>query len=577
MVRNVGLLSVLIVFCFQAPAQYIEEQGSLESIYENRARGVLNSILRPTDYSVVVSIELDRDEAKLKEFQDTLELNYLPGMPMMGQIPALPSAANKLHDMRAKTEVSILISKNITPDVEKVIRDIVASKLHLDESAGDSVAIKRVQVAPDAKEPVKPDLLPDLSWKMWALVVIISLLAIAGIALIFWRRSRSTNDDTVESLETEEVPEFNEMKKEETPVAAAPEVVTEQGGIDKQYAFVSIDAIRQHVVAIAAKYPQMVSRSVSDHCMKNSPLDAAYFMESLGWDQSKQIFGEVPSVVWARIGAAIKDQSEPVVQADVDKRIREFYKTILAGYIEHEMSIDDSNPFGFVLKLNEEDRRTLLSREKAGHIGILCASVSPEVTASILSSLEADKKLRVLTEIAKLERLPYDKIEAAVSSFRQHCLDIKNRPEAHIQGAKVLASVIKGMEPEEEMQLLQMFANENPEELERVRRHVLIFDDLSLVPPDILKQSLVDYEVESLYAALFRAEKKTAQAVIASLPEKKAMVVDKELEDMLTIPPMKEIARLRREITVRIAKDLESQGICMSDLIDGNIRSMRSA
>lgn len=154
---------------------------------------------------------------------------------------------------------------------------------------------------------------------------------------------------------------------------------------------------------------------------------------------------------------------------------------------------------------------------------------------------------------------------------------MKNKPEPNVQGAKVLANVIKGMQPEEELQLLQLFANENPDELERVRRYLLIFDDLKLVPQDILSDNLSDYEVEDLYAALFQSDKKTIQAVVASLPDRKAMIVEKEMEDQPTIPSLKDTARLRREMTEKISNALEARGIRVVDLIDGTVKSIKSA
>jgi len=75
----------LLLSTLSAKAQYIEEMGSLESLYEIRARAVLNTILRPTDYTLVVSVELDRDEKKLKEFHDESGVQFLPGMPIDGR------------------------------------------------------------------------------------------------------------------------------------------------------------------------------------------------------------------------------------------------------------------------------------------------------------------------------------------------------------------------------------------------------------------------------------------------------------------------------------------------------------
>lgn len=164
MMKRWSVLFALLMFSQISWAQYIEEMGSLENVYEARARSVLNTILRPTDYTLVVAIELDHDEKKLKEFHDEMDVQYLPGMPLMGDAPALGKATNKLHEMKSKTDISVVLSRNVTPETERIIKDLLTSKLHLDATAGDNVTVKRIELPADApKAEPKPDTLPELT------------------------------------------------------------------------------------------------------------------------------------------------------------------------------------------------------------------------------------------------------------------------------------------------------------------------------------------------------------------------------------------------------------------------------
>ncbi|XGC81093.1 FliG C-terminal domain-containing protein [Bdellovibrio bacteriovorus] len=573
-------LIFILVACllspFLAQAQYLEEMGSLENLYETRARSVLNTILRPTDYTLVVAIDLDRDDKKLKEFQDEVEVQYLPGMPLMGDLPAAPKATNKLHEMKSRTDISVVLSRNVSPEVEKVIKDLLTSKLHLDATAGDTVNVKRITLPsdPTPAEP-GPETLPELSWKMWTLIVILSLLALSGLMFWAWRRGKS-HDPNKEIFENHDYK--HQPKDQETAVEKPVEIAAEAASAPEiEYNEFNLDAVKSHIIAIAAQYPAMASRAITEYCLNESADNATIMMEWLGWDTSKKIFSEVPAMAWARIGHAVKERKEELTKQRTEKAVRESYKAILSAYIEHEMSEDESNPFSFVLKMKEEERQQILDKETAAHIAVFCLHAPAEVTAGILANLDADKKVRVMAELSRIEKLPHNVVQKVVQSFNQRLSDLRVQPEPKVEGASVLAKVIRGMTAEEEMDVLALFAGDNPEELERVRRTILIFDDLKLVPTDILSEVLSSYEVEALYAALFKTHLTVTGRVLAALPERKAMVVERELSDMVMIPQRRKTAEVRREICKHVEAILSARSIRISDLVDGTVMNIKMA
>ncbi|MBO9666351.1 MAG: hypothetical protein J7501_06010 [Bdellovibrio sp.] len=574
--KNKLIVLVLLFSSIVAKAQYIEEMGSLESLYENRARTVLNTILRPTDYTLVVAVELDRDDKKLKEFHEESEIQYLPGMPMMGDVPVAPQAANKLHEMKAKTDISVVLSRNVSPEVEKVIKDLLTSKLHLDTTAGDAVSVRRIELPLDPKIEEPPKKLPELTWKTWTLVVILSLLALAGLMFAFWRRSKA-KDPSKEIKENHDY-SYNEKKDEEPKQEVAPTpapVVAEAAPAapaEPPVWELDLDSVRQHVVQIAHQYPQLASRAIAEYCLNGSVENATYMMDFLGWDAAKQLFTEVPAMAWGRMGRSMKDRTTDPTAKQIETGVRETYRALLAAYIEHEMAGDESNPFNFILKMREEDRQQILDKESAKNIAVLCMHTPAEITAGILASMSGEKKVRVMSELSRIEKMPYDVLQTVIQSFNQRVADMRVKPEPKMEGATVLAKVIRGMTAEEEMDMLTLFANENPEELERVRHSIFIFDDLKLAPMDILSEVLSTFEVEALYAAFFRTPTAFFVHALSALPEKKAMIVERDLADMAVIPPRKLTAEVRRQICQRVEAMLTTRSIRMTDLIEGNMK-----
>ncbi|ASD65026.1 FliG C-terminal domain-containing protein [Bdellovibrio bacteriovorus] len=563
-------LLFLLVGPLGAQAQYIEEIGTLETIYETRARSVLNTILRPTDYTLVVSVELDRDDKKLKEYQDEVEAQYLPGMPLMGEAPAMPKSANRLHEMKARTDIHVVLSRNVNPDVEKVIKDLLVSKLHLDMQSGDTVALKRIELPADPTVEKKPTELPELTWKMWALIVVVSLLALSGLMFWAWRRGQSKENpkDLKEIHEYAHGPEDKKDESGETKEVVAAGSEPNAGEMEVEMDLLSI---KQHVISIATQYPQLSSKSISDFVLKGHSHEVTLFMEFLGWDTSKKIYTDIPAVAWARIGQAIKNKKADPTKSEMETAVRDVYKVILADYIQHQMENEDENPFMFVLKMKPEERNHLLEKESASNVAVLCLNAPPEVTSDIISSLGGEKKSRVLSELTRIEKLPQDVIKSVEASFKARIAEMKASPELRVEGASVLARVVRGMSPEEEMDILKLFEEENPEEFDRIRRVIMVFSDLKILGTELLSELFDSYDTDVIYAALYRSKADVQSAVLAALPQKKAMLVERDLQDGVVVPQKSITSRTRREVCIKAEEVLMSRSVRLSDLVDGNV------
>ena len=189
-IKNISVLLVtmLLTSTTWAQTQFVEEVASLEGIYEARARAVLNTFLRPHDYTIVVSAEIQADEEQIDDIRADMEMRFLPGMPIEAAANLVPGN-NKLHEVKSKIDVHLVLNDDISPDKENLLKEVLAAKLHLDKESGDSLTVKRSNL-PNLNPDAKVEKLPELSWKMWALIVLISMLTLAGLFYYFNNKGR---------------------------------------------------------------------------------------------------------------------------------------------------------------------------------------------------------------------------------------------------------------------------------------------------------------------------------------------------------------------------------------------------
>lgn len=573
----IGLL-IYVFLPWSLLAQYLEEQNALEAIYESRTRQILGAILSPKDFSVVVAVELDRDELKLKQFRESIDNQYLPGMPMMGEIPSSPQNNNRLHEMKSRVDINIVLLKNLGPDVEKLVKELVTAKLALDISSGDYVKVKRATLLDELPMKDKSaELLPDLSWKMWSLVLILSLLAFSGLLFLAWRLSKKSA--TQHLINEEKSPELNHDQPKEPSAANLSEesIISAKSNEDSVVELIPIAEIKVQIAKMVEEIPELISASITRHIMNQSPLEVAFFMEHIGWEQGKIWFRSVPALAWSRVGLAFKMQSEDPSSIEFTQAVQKVYKTLLATYIEHEMGQDESNPFGFVFQLTEVELRSLLNKESPRNLAVLFLRSSSDLTSKLLALLTNEKKLQCLSEMGKIEKISQERLTTALDSIKTHVGNLKSTKEFYIDGSAVLAKVLRSMSPEEELSLLDSLNQDNPEEIEKIRTTILLFQDIAMIPQFVLSSYFEGVEVDLMYKALFRMPQSMTNKIVSCLPEKKAMILERDLQEVPMIPSISDIAKVRRQVVIDLSAKLAESGITLTDMMNGNIINMKSA
>jgi len=559
MIFHLGILSEAL-----GQSAYSEETGTLESIYESRARAVLNTLLRPQEYTLIISADLEKDEAKMKAYREKLELEYLPGLPMPGD-PTLKPATNSLHEMKSKVTVHLVLSPEVTADKETILKTILANKLHLDEGNGDSIHISRAPFPADPKaESPPPSIFPEFTWKTWSLILLLALLLLAGI--VYYASKRSQNKDREQNRNP--LPEPAVF----TPSTQAPSPLAFQGDSSVEelpgqgIATEDLEREKDCILNLATQYPQICSNIAVALIEKAQEKDLLIVFNHLGWDLAKKLMSEIPPRAWARLGQKLRLKTARPTIEELFKSLSEIHKELLAGVLESGALSDEKNPFAFLTKATPAERLQILKDESATNLAVISFFMNPQELNETLQVLPSDLQIQVTTAMSRLQTLPDAVIKSLSQQIFSKLIHFRKEPTTSIDGAAIAGRTLRAMSPEREFEVYSHMQDSNPDEAEKIRRLYLQFSDLPLFPKDAVALALGESEIEVLVKAFKNQKEDFLAALLSLLPPKRANMVRRDLESPAIQSTTTEQWTARRFLVLKIEEYFNKQGFSIKSI-----------
>lgn len=557
-------LSLFVSLLTPAFAQetYLEEAHTLESLYETRARNALNNLLRPNEYTVSVSAKVKDDASAVNDYQNELDIRFLPGFPVPTD-PSMMPANNKLHELKAKITVHLILADSVSPEKDKLLKDVLKSKLHISEETGDVINISRSSIFVNEDGP-KPDTLPELSWKMWVLILLIALSLLAAAIFFMNKKAKETEAREMQRSLPEPVEHENESDGDEAAAELAPEQVFSLEAQNMK--------LKEEIVSVISEYPQMACRLVDEMVEDGRVEVVTNIMQSLGWAIARRLFGFLSPQTWGKIGSVLRQRGEVLETEAINKSLKEFHKELIAKVIEKSLGGDDANPFSFLFQMEEKETKKLLKDESATQIAVVCLHASADQVRAILSFLPFEVQNQVIVEISRLQTLPQSAIRTAAKSLRMKLEMLRKAPELDVEGPEYAAKLLKTLPAEREFDLFNELANSNPQEAEKIRRQSVQFADLGVYPEDIVSAALEPLDVGTLTEALFQVDPSVSEKCFALMPPKKAKMVEYDLQREDLQPPKSSVAESRRKIVQSIEQVLTERKMKVQDIwaqIDG--------
>ncbi len=554
-----------------AQSQYVEEIATLEGVYENRARSVLNTFLRPNEYTVIVSAQMNQDKIKLDEYREDLEMLFIPGLPIPGD-SSLQPANNLLHEMKSNVEIYVVLNTDVPPEKELLIGNVLRSKLHLDELSGDKIQIDRAQFPVDQHKKT-PDILPEFSWKMWALVALIALLALAGI--IYLLNKKKASDEAKKQMEREhyqDLPRFDQKQKDEPKdenqdEESVAEKLKAKGEKDSDMILWGrINQMKEDFTSLSVEMPHLTTKILGEYINRGNEGPVTYTFELIGWDTARQMYKHLSPRIWGRVGAEVRKRvAEPSLE-EYEKNINQVYRYVLSKVLEDGTHGDKKNPFNFLFDQPRDDRRELLKGESPANLALIGLSCSAEQVSDLLEAFSDDLKEDFIIATAKLKSLPDSAIQASAKALFKKLKQLEHTKEVVADGPKLAVKFLRSLTPEKEYELFNKMIKNHSSEAQDLRRMGVQFIDIPMYPEEIVREVLGPLEVEVISTSLFQGDPKVVTRILDLLPPKKAKMVSSDLEFGYKKPRVREVAEAQRVIVNRIEDMFERMGIQVEDL-----------
>jgi flagellar motor switch protein FliG len=570
---RIAILVVLSIVLFQAtltlsfaqnmPAAAVrEESTSLENLYQEKVRNILDNLIAPEDYTLVISATIKNDDRKLKEYSDTIERKFMPGLPI-NDPASFADANNLLLELKQKVDIQIILTENVPADRDGIVKDVIKNKLHLSEETGDSIAVVRAARIVPYPKPTEQRWFPELSAKMIAFWVLVSMMVLTGILLWAQRRKEKAKQQEraeqaflIEQKRAHEEAKAEEQKKEEaeSPVAQS-EGLTEE---EKNELEVKMAFEKSEIHKLCTDYGPIVAKAVEEFMIQGHVRESVMVMEALGWHESKRLFRDLDTRSWAKIGSTLRTrQGEPSI-VEIFEAAHYFHRFALS-YVLERTAKDDGNPFSFVFKLNDNQRIDLLNREapdKIALIGVYCTG--PQMT-DFLRGLESSKQNEILFHLTRIKQLPETEVKSGVLSYLASLERIKKDPSIFADGPMLAADFLRSLPAGREEELIQYLFDQHPSEAEKLRRVRVMFQDIPYYPAELTRKVIENLESDLIQRALTGYDRAFTDEFLQLLPSKKGLMIQNDLLHGDGNLPQSQCAESRREICGLIERHFEAQ------------------
>ena len=210
--------------------------------------------------------------------------------------------------------------------------------------------------------------------------------------------------------------------------------------------------------------------------------------------------------------------------------------------------------FDFIQDENVEDFIYLIKKEKlsSDYIAMMVSFLSPELGAKVLEALPIEEKAVVAAGIVDQRlgnRQLLEKLETR----------IKTAMESFVGGDKRFQNVFDNVSQADKKAVLATLKKMNPEGFKKVRKNLIVFDDIKRLDGEELKLILSDANVDLVAQALVSVDQDLYQKVYESLTKNARNMVAQYLELKSNSTSKKDIEHAQNYI-LKIAMALDESG-----------------
>jgi flagellar motor switch protein FliG len=209
--------------------------------------------------------------------------------------------------------------------------------------------------------------------------------------------------------------------------------------------------------------------------------------------------------------------------------LEEFYFSFMSKKFASESKEATTLPFAFLEGMSEVQLAYLIRSETTRSVSILLAQIPLEMQGRLLQRLPTEIRTEAMVDLGKIKDVPLEAVLDVAAEFREKAKQIPSQAEYSEGGGKAMAGLLGTMEAKEQRQFLDYLSQEDPELAKEVKKHYFTFENVSMLPENILRDVFNSLDLDDIALALKGQPKELTDRVLENLPQKKqAMFEPKE-------------------------------------------------
>lgn len=197
---------------------------------------------------------------------------------------------------------------------------------------------------------------------------------------------------------------------------------------------------------------------------------------------------------------------------------------------------ESRRPFAFLNDFNAKQLIALFKDESAQVLAMILPYLEPKLASAVVSELSDGARTEVIKRIAKLDRMSPEVLERVEQVLRDKIARV-GRPESaeRVDGAAVLAGILKHVGGDLEGRILRGLEDEHPELSEDIRERLFTMDDVLRVPDRELQRRLREHDEKELALILKGKSQALRDKLLSNVSQSKRMLTLEEYDIMGTV------------------------------------------
>lgn len=215
-------------------------------------------------------------------------------------------------------------------------------------------------------------------------------------------------------------------------------------------------------------------------------------------------------------------------------------------------------PFSFLNKTNSKNLFSILQHERPQTIALVLSYVDPSQAADVIVMLPDEMKLRVVTNIAKMDSASPEAIKLVEAEMQKKFSTILTTDFTHVGGVDYIAEVINNMDRSNEKAIFEGLNREDEELSAEIRKKMFVFEDILTMDARSIQRFLRECDQKDLVLALKGTTAEVANVIFANVSSRMAENIKSDLEITVNVR-LQDVEEAQQRI-VQIIRTLEDRG-----------------